>query len=446
MEDAKNLELDLPIKPNNGGYFAAQSKLFQEEKRRQEEGRIGLDLRFNAFPRATLGSDDCRLLMPVDIEGVEPQAVYGIRGVIVDYGHGMQLYDGVKGEYVCWSVGAYKDDALGNEEFIRKSAPAIFPIPSAEKYGERGTPHERIQRAKLRGARGKTCAECISCGEHVIDVGVDKPGEDGEEGRSKVCSPYGFVVFYVTEVLIKVRGESKKINGRRVPSSLEYVWARLAAQAEDGGMVWMSEIGEPYYEKPTMIGLKLPGGATRFLVNEVDTAKGKKISRLNTTSYAGSQAGTLERPYTPGDVRPWRTFIEDMLKERSDLFLNFTLRVGGTDYDTVMLGAVVELYATQPIVTTSGVATPPRKVATIPTLRIADVSKEYLYAALRCAQEEYRNCLEAAHLRREERRQGEEEVLEFFEPEETKPLPQAATSSAAELLQNTVSARYQQRL
>jgi hypothetical protein len=195
-----------------------------------------------------------------------------------------------------------------------------------------------------------------------------------------------------------------------------------------------------------MIGLRLSGGATRFLVNEVDTAKGKKISRLNTTSYAGSQAGTLERPYTPGDVRPWRTFIEDMLKERSDLFLNFTLRVGGTDYDTVMLGAVVELYATQPIVTTSGVATPPRKVATIPTLRIADVSKEYLYAALRCAQEEYRNCLEAAHLRREERRQGEEEVLEFFEPAETKPLPQAAASSAAELLQNTVSARYQQRL
>ena len=446
----EQLDLDIMLKPSEESYFDRQSRLFQEQKQKQEAGRVGLDLRDRAFPRVELGKDKYSVFeFPLEIENAEPKPVYGLRGVIVDYGHGMHLYDTVANKYICRSVGAYRDDGMGNTELMRKSAAAVFPIPSAEKYGQKGVPHERVEMARLLGKRGKTCAECIASGEHVLEGGEVKVGEDGGDGSPQMCKSYGSVLMYVTHVLLMLQGKTQEVEGRRVMPT-KYVWAKLASEAEGDEMVWRSEFGEPYYEHPILVQVQIPSAAARYIVTEVDTAKGKKVQRLHTTSYVGSQANTLSKSHTPGDVLPWRTFIEEMLKNHRDAFAEFAPKFGGTEHETIVLKKVVEMYATRPIVTVNGEPAPPKRLATIPTLRWAEVVPGELNAVLKQALETYVQGLQAAEARLESRRAGEEEP-EFFEapanslPVAAEEVEEPSQESAANLLQNTVASRFRQR-
>ena len=418
-----------------------------KESASQQQGReanLGRDLRYSqesGFPQLKCSIERHHFEFPmVEVEGLQPQPVYGFRGVMVNFGHGLSLYDSSQSKSVCWTIGAYEKDSLGNEEFIRGINPAVLPIRYAEEYNAPGKPHADLLHAGTKGVRGKTCVECVQARENFI------LSADGESKNS--CAPFCSMLFYVTEVLMRFE-QREMVNGRRTVQS-EDVWLSLAS----GGQrrAWVDMYGEPYYQKPVMVQFRLSAYQLRYQVKQSKNGEGNPVvydlHRLKEgramVDYGlpAEQAKTLGKPYTPGDSEPWYTFFNRVLSRCGHLFEPLSLRVGGTEYHTQIFQEIVECYATRPIYIQNGSLSKIQNVAVIPTFRIAHVDKEYRNQALELARTEYIEGLRRAYSA------PEDKDLEFYDQEEQKPeaLPMATDEegngdSWANLVRDTVQSK-----
>jgi hypothetical protein len=125
---------------------------------------------------------------------VDRQDVFALRGVPIKMRFGYSLFDGGSTN-ICRTVGAQIGDRR-----IQSTHPLARPIYSPGLIGDNvseNTPRQEIIALNPIGSRGKSCAECVSSGEHIH---LNEPKKEGDPTTPSYCSLQTSVIFCVFEV------------------------------------------------------------------------------------------------------------------------------------------------------------------------------------------------------------------------------------------------------
>jgi hypothetical protein len=125
---------------------------------------------------------------------VDRQDVFALRGVPIKMRFGYSLFDGGSTN-ICRTVGAQIGDRR-----IQTTHPLARPIYSPGLIGDNvseNTPRQEIIALNPIGSRGKSCAECVSSGDHIH---LNEPKKEGDPTTPSYCSLQTSVIFCVFEV------------------------------------------------------------------------------------------------------------------------------------------------------------------------------------------------------------------------------------------------------
>lgn len=226
------------------------------------------------------------------------QDIIAFRGVIIEPRFGFFLFNSETKKGECSTVYAEHNSGL------RLDDPMPLPVPvySPQEYGKENTPAKDLTVWNPMGSRGKSCFECVSCGENIRHY-LNSKGEPEKDD----CGLSSQVIFYVTQFGFQ------KINV--IKRTTELNWVNVVDVRD--------QEGNQQFDKPVILNIS--------------------ISRMPVTRPIGPklQVKTVGNGgVAPADSETLGKFLRNLLAEGRVVPLRGGKRVA--------YKAIVDLYAAQP--------------------------------------------------------------------------------------------------
>lgn len=244
-----------------------------------------------------------------DTNVVAQDKVIGFRGVPIKTRFGFSLYDAANQTTACRTTGL----VLPSGSKVDSSHPMTMPVYSPAMIGDESNtaprPRPEVFALNPIGSRGKSCAECVQAGEHIL-VNLHESG-DPAQSKTNYCGLQSSILFAVFQVGI-LKPEMR--NGSPY-DNVDWVSPEEV----------MNVYGAPMFNGPFIINMQIPRKAA--------------TCRISNKSFQ-----PILDPFNaiPASVKTTAQFIQSLKEEG----LVIPKKIGGND--ELMMLAFAEVWAGRP--------------------------------------------------------------------------------------------------